>query len=170
MKVAIYGQSYQGNFNKCIIDLLDALENHNIEIVVEKNYLYAIQHAFSSIKKYDTFNAYEDLNSTYHFFFSVGGDGTILRSITYVRDLGIPVIGINTGRLGFLANVQQDKVKRAVKNIVNNEYELIPRSVLQVNIAPEIEDITGINFALNEITVSRKKYSFYDYHSNVSEP
>lgn len=156
MKVAIYGQRYQENFSKCIIDLLNALESYNMEVVIEKNYLHAIQKAFSSVRNYKTFHSYKDLDNTYHLFFSVGGDGTILKTVTYVRDLGIPIVGINTGRLGFLATVQQDEVKQAIKSIVNNDYEIVPRSVLQIDIVPEIEDIAGINFALNEIAVNRK--------------
>ncbi len=155
MKIALYGQAHQESFNKCITGLLNELENHGIETVIEKKYLQTIQDVFPSVKNYKTFSSYEDLDNSYHLFFSVGGDGTMLRTVTYVRDLGIPVIGINTGRLGFLATVQQDEVKQAVKNIVNNEYEIIPRSVLQVNITPEIEDIATLNFALNEITISR---------------
>lgn len=155
MKVAIYGQAQPEKLNECITDLLKALDRHNIETVIEKAYLESIRNSFPGIRAYETFSRYTDLDSSYQLFFSVGGDGTMLRSVTYIRDLGIPVIGINTGRLGFLATVPQDAVEQAIGEIVENAYEIVQRSVLQVTIHPKIEDIAAINFALNEITVSR---------------
>lgn len=156
MKIAIYGQSYRENSNPCIVHLLQELEKYDTEIAIEENYLRTLQSTFSSVKDYPAFTTYEELDRTYQFFFSIGGDGTMLRTVTYVRDLGIPVIGINTGRLGFLATVQHNNIAQAVKELVNKEYEIIPRSVLQVEITPQTEDIRDINFALNEIAVSRK--------------
>ena len=107
-------------------------------------------------RTYKTFNSYEDLDTSYDLFFSIGGDGTILRTITLVQDLNIPILGINTGRLGFLATIQKEEIKDAISKIINKEFTVIDRSVLAIETIPEYGDITHMNFALNEITVARK--------------
>ncbi|MCK4561599.1 MAG: NAD kinase, partial [Flavobacteriaceae bacterium] len=89
-------------------------------------------------------------------FFSIGGDGTFLRSITFVRDLNIPIIGINTGRLGFLATIQKENIDKAVNQILQKKYILVERSLISVKTDKANKDIEELNFALNEISVSRK--------------
>ena len=88
--------------------------------------------------------------------FTVGGDGTILRAVTYVRDLNIPILGINTGRLGFLATVQKDEIEKAVELLINKEYSIQERSLLEVETDPRAKEFSEINFALNEVTVARR--------------
>jgi len=87
---------------------------------------------------------------------SIGGDGTILRAITYVRDLDIPIVGINTGRLGFLATVQTDAIEIAIPEILKGDYKISERSLLSVSTSPINSDIEHTNFALNEVALSRK--------------
>ena len=156
MKVAIYGQKYAENSNKYILNLLNELEVHCFEVVIEKKFYGYIQHINPSIKGYKTFEGYKDLDNTYDFFFSVGGDGTFLDCITYVRDKNIPILGINIGRLGFLANVKKTEIKRAIDRLVNKEFQITERTLLQVTTEPNIEKLSDINIALNEVTVVRK--------------
>ena len=73
----------------------------------EENFYNDLKDSSHLTKKYPTFASFYDLNSSFDVFFSLGGDGTILRAVTYIRDLNIPILGINTGRLGFLATVQK---------------------------------------------------------------
>ena len=96
------------------------------------------------------------LDTSFDLLISVGGDGTILRAITFVKDLGIPIIGINTGRLGFLATIQVDDIEKAIQNIIDGKYRISERSLLSIETTPSNKDITSLNFALNEIAVSRK--------------
>ena len=105
-KVAIFGQTHSVNAEKEIKILLLALEKHNVVAIFEENFYNALKDSFQLTKKYSTFGSFYDLNSSFDVFFSLGGDGTFLRAITYIRDLNIPILGINTGRLGFLANIQ----------------------------------------------------------------
>ena len=106
--------------------------------------------------KYDTFDSYEDLDSSCSLFFSVGGDGTFLRSISFVRDLNIPIIGINTGRLGFLATIQKEKLSHSIKLILNKEYIIKERTLVSATTKNKNKDLEELYFALNEITVLRK--------------
>jgi NAD+ kinase len=84
---------------------------------------------------------------------TIGGDGTLLRSISFVRDLEIPIIGINTGRLGFLATLNQDLLKPKLEKIIKGEYKIEERTLLEVKIDEEKDDFL---IALNEISVGRK--------------
>jgi NAD+ kinase len=86
---------------------------------------------------------------------TIGGDGTLLRSITFVRDLGIPIIGINTGRLGFLATLNQELLNVELKKILKGEFKIEERSLLEVRVNNN-DDFSDFNFALNEVSVGRK--------------
>ena len=87
---------------------------------------------------------------------SIGGDGTILRASNLVGDLGIPLVGINTGRLGFLATIQNNEIESAIDAILTGNYKLSKRSLLSITTTPENKDIMEQNFALNEIAISRR--------------
>jgi NAD+ kinase len=88
--------------------------------------------------------------------FTIGGDGTILRAITYIKNLGIPILGINTGRLGFLATIKKDAIKESVELILKGEYTIQERTLLSIKTSPKTDDFSEINFALNEVTLARK--------------
>ena len=94
--------------------------------------------------------------TSYSLLISIGGDGTILRAITYVRDLSIPIVGINTGRLGFLATIQTNQIESAIDQIIDGEFKISERTLLCVETQPANSDLIETNFALNEIAVSRK--------------
>lgn len=156
MKIAIYGQYYQEDSGNHIITLLQELKEKNVEVYIEENYLAIIENIFILNQEYKTFSNFEELDGSFDIFFSIGGDGTILRTILYVRHLGIPVLGINTGRLGFLATVQKEAIKQAVADVVSGNFNVVERSLLQITTNPPLRDFSKVNFALNEITVSRK--------------
>ncbi len=156
MKVAIYGQVFNDSLEVYLDKLLEALETVGAEVFIEEDYYKAISGFVEISKDYKLFRSYADLDHTFSLFFSIGGDGTILRAVTYVRDSGIPIIGINTGRLGFLATVQKNAIAQAVDEIAEGKFELVERTLLEIKTKPEIQGIISINFALNEIAVSRK--------------
>jgi NAD+ kinase len=89
-------------------------------------------------------------------FVSFGGDGTILRAITYIRDLGIPIVGVNTGRLGFLSTLKKEEVRRVVTEFVSGAYSIVERSLVEVTADFDIPEFRDMNYALNEVSVSRK--------------
>jgi NAD+ kinase len=154
MKIAIYGQNYiKETSQKAVEKLLDFLLAKEANVFIEKEFIKtqneAIQNS-SAIRKFD------ELNDSFDLLISIGGDGTILRAITYVRDLNIPIVGINTGRLGFLATIQTDEIESALTEIFNGDYKISERSLLSVETSPKNDKITSINFALNEVALSRK--------------
>ena len=102
------------------------------------------------------FNKSKDLDSSIDLLVSIGGDGTFLRTIEYVRDLNIPVMGINTGNLGFLATIKKENLDQAVEKIYNKKFKVENRSVIKVN-SEEIGLPKNLfPYALNEISVVRK--------------
>jgi NAD+ kinase len=157
MKVAIYGQYYQNTTSPIIERLFHFLEINKVDFTVETNFLKMLQENKAITIDLPTFDSYSDLNSSYSMLLSVGGDGTFLRAATYVRDTGIPILGINAGRLGFLANVQQENIETFLKLILEKKYRISERTLLSLNCSPSVDSISDdLNFAMNEVTVSRK--------------
>lgn len=155
-KVAIYGQTYTVGAHKEIKILLDALEANNVVVFLESNFYEALKTEVELHKKYPTFSSHQDLNSSFDLLFTLGGDGTMLRAVSYVRDLDIPLLGINTGRLGFLATVKKEEIKEAIELLQNKEYTIQERTLLSVKTIPSSEKTSDLTFALNEITIARK--------------
>jgi len=155
MKVAIYGQSYQENALVYVDELLDELKGLSATVVIEKNFCEIL---FSEIRQKDfqTFTLTQGLDDSFDMMVSFGGDGTILRAVTYIRDLGIPIVGVNTGRLGFLSTFKKEDVRKVIREFVAGEYEIIERSLVSVYTEDDIPEFGELNFALNEVTVSRK--------------
>lgn len=156
MKIAIYGQSYNSNTTKSTHTLLDILLSKKVHVLLENDFFNEIKKDKVFAKKYSPFASFKTLDHTYDLLISIGGDGTILRAITFVRDLAIPIIGINTGRLGFLSTIQTNQIKEAINHILKGNYNISERTLLSVQTNPENKDIGVLNFALNEIAVSRK--------------
>jgi len=156
MKVGIYGQSNNVNTIKYVDVLVNILSKTNISIVFEENFYRSFQEQKNHTVNFETFSEYKDLDTSFDLFFSVGGDGTFLRSITFVRDLNIPIIGINTGRLGFLATIQKEKISQAIDQILKNQFTIQNRSLLCVQTNNKNTDLKDLSFALNEISISRK--------------
>jgi NAD+ kinase len=154
MKIAVYGQNYAKESNQEAFNfLLTTLLEHNVDVFVESGFL---SKQTDSIQENSSVNLFNTLDDSFNLLISIGGDGTILRAITFVRDLGIPIVGINTGRLGFLATIQTDEISNALNEIFKGAYKISERSLLSVTTSPMNEDIENTNFALNEIAISRK--------------
>ena len=155
-KVAIYGQSYSISAEKEIQILLDVLQENNIENFIEKKFYDLLVKGNILSKKYPTFSHFSDLNNSFDALFTLGGDGTILRSVTYIRDLDIPILGINTGRLGFLANINKKNIRESITLILNHEYSIQERTLLSIKTSSKTGEFEDLNFALNEVTIARK--------------
>ncbi|MGB3143839.1 MAG: NAD kinase [Maribacter sp.] len=155
MKVAIYGQTYQDNAIEYLIELLDELQKENAEVCIESEF-YALYRNTEGSSDYQTFTIDGGLDSSFEMFVSFGGDGTILRATTFVRDLGIPIVGVNTGRLGFLSTFKKEDVRKVVQEFKQGAFTVVARSLVQLNTKKLDHEFGNLNFALNEITVSRK--------------
>jgi NAD+ kinase len=156
MKVALYGQYFQDNTFEIISTIVPFFEKHHIELVVEANYVEILKSNQINIQNSATFSSYTDIDASFEMLISIGGDGTILRAATYVRDTGVPILGINAGRLGFLATVQLENIVDFLTIVINKKHKLSKRNLLSLRCIPENESLKEINFAMNEVSVSRK--------------
>ena len=155
MKIAVYGPEFNERSHSAIAALFAYLGSKSAEVFVDAHFYNSIlEHSSIKIKAYNigTFTALDD---SFDLMISVGGDGTILRAITHVKDLDIPIVGINTGRLGFLATIKRDDIVGALDQIFEGKYRISKRSVLSVT-TNQKESNFELDFALNEVTVSRK--------------
>jgi NAD+ kinase len=157
MKVAIFGKYYQNSTEPIIKDIFVFFNSNNVEMIIDSYFLNVLKEKKIIEKEYKTFSSHSELDSSFDMLVSIGGDGTILRAAALVRDSGVPILGINAGRLGFLATVQKDNIAEFLQFIIEKKYTLSKRTLLSLSSSPENEAIQEINFALNEISVSRKE-------------
>ena len=155
MKVAIFGQYYQNDTRPIIKDIFVFFNRNNVEMVIEEHFLKILYEEKIVERQYNTFASHADLDSSFDILISIGGDGTILRAATFVRDSGIPILGVNAGRLGFLAKVQKENIAAFLQIVLEKKYSISKRSLLSIDCCPNCPEI-DINFAMNEISVSRK--------------
>jgi len=156
MKIAIYGQFYNDKTKSSILTLLSFLSNETCTVHIENDFFNLLKKEMNLSSDYPDFNTFKILDKSYDALISIGGDGTILRAVTYIKDLAIPIVGINTGRLGFLATIQKDDIKSALIEIFKRNYKISERSLLSIETKPKDSKLFKLNFALNEIAVSRK--------------
>lgn len=156
MKIAIYGQYYQNSTEPIIRDIFVFFNQNQVELVIEAEFLQLLYDKKIVQKPYKTFSSHQELDASFDMLLSIGGDGTILRAATWVRDSGIPILGVNAGRLGFLATVPKDDIASFLQLVIEKKYTISERSLLSLECFPENPDIQQLNFAMNEITVSRK--------------
>lgn len=156
MKFAIFGQYYQNNTGSIVEKVIHLLKNKTHEIVIFESFLDLLMQNDHQFNGLETFNSHTQIINNFDYLISIGGDGTILRAATFIRESNVPIIGINAGRLGFLATIQEDQIEHFFDNIFTKNYTLSKRSLLSVDSYPDNKDLEDINFALNEVTVSRK--------------
>ena len=156
MKIGIYGQFYHENAGTYINQLLELLQEQKVEVIIESYFLELINKNQSVTGEYSDYETFDVLDDSFDLFFTIGGDGTILKSVNYIKNLDIPIVGINTGRLGFLSTIQKEQIGETIHAILRKDFSISPRAVLQVETNPEFDDEIFENVALNEIAVSRK--------------
>lgn len=150
-KIAIYGQYLQDESLDTFSHVLKELQQRNCDVYIVKTYVQLLEDQLDL----SGCNQFTVLDSSYDLMISIGGDGTILRAVSYVGKLNIPVMGINTGRLGFLATLQPEELKNAFTSLFEGKYHLSKRTLITASSNHESNHAAPDNFALNEITVSR---------------
>ena len=157
MKVAIYGKKINKNISEYFLNTLAVIEKLGWTAVLETDINTNLIAKCGLKDSYQTFSSFADIKSGIDLFISLGGDGTFLKSVGYIRDSGVPILGINTGRLGFLSNISKDDIEVTLDAIDLKKYDFQLRSLLRVNTP---EDIFGTeNFALNELTIQKRDTS-----------
>ncbi len=167
MKVALFGRPFRKGFEESISSLFQWLENQHADtIIFEPFYQFLTEEAGLKPKIHGTYRTYDDIIGNADFMLSIGGDGTFLESVTIVQDYGIPIIGINTGRLGFLANISPESIKSSMEAIVKGDFEVERRTLASLTLAQG--KLKGFSCALNEISVQKKFSTMITIHAYLN--
>ena len=157
MRIALFGTNFSENFNKYIQHLINKLESEKVEIFIEQFFLNYLEEKIRFKNDVKTFTNHEDLKNKADILFSIGGDGTLLNAISYIRDSNIPILGINTGRLGFISSIAPDQIEQAINDVLNNNYKTNKRTLLSLKTSNNL--FKNKNFALNEVAILKKDTS-----------
>ena len=153
MKVALFGKDFKGDQQKYLQQIIDKLVLNNVDLSLFQPFYDKLKNSLNLPEGITFFNSHTDLKEDTDMLFSIGGDGTILDTVPYVRDSGIPILGFNLGRLGFLSSVPKNEIEQALENVFKGDYYLNKRALLQLD---QPQDIFGdLNFALNDLTIYR---------------
>lgn len=157
MLVAIYNRTFQEENIPLIRRILQKLYDHQIQMMFFKDFYERFEQylPFSCTPRF--FTGKKDLPPNTEMLFSLGGDGTLLDTITYVGNSNIPIIGINLGRLGFLAAIPEEEIDNAIESLTRRSYTVEQRDLIHLDSSVPLFD--GSPFALNEFTLHRKDSS-----------
>jgi NAD+ kinase len=153
MKVAIYSRVIEENERVEVQQLLDELQLQRIQSMIYKPFYDQISTVFRFPENILFFRDSGQLDDSVDFLISLGGDGTLLDTIAFVRDKNIPVIGINFGRLGFLASIGKGDMVMAVKALVNRTYVTDKRSLIHLDANKPLFD--EVPYGLNEFAIHK---------------
>ncbi|MBC8487368.1 MAG: NAD kinase [Bacteroidetes bacterium] len=157
MNIAIFGKSFSEENKGCIQQLIDKLESRDISLLFYEPFYKELKDNISLKQETQVFTRHDEIIGKVDFLFSIGGDGTLLNTITLVRDSGIPILGINLGRMGFLSSISKEKIDSAIEQLLNRRFKLDQRTLLRLETPNNI--FGDLNYALNEMAVY-KKYPF----------
>ena len=156
MRIAIHGKSTGPEAQACISDLLQCLADIDAFLAISSEYKSDLAEKHFHPKIEQTFDRSDDL-SNYDFIISLGGDGTILDTITFTKESELPIVGINLGRLGFLATTPREAVNEVVQKLNAGDFKIESRSLIHVDSNQGLFE--PFNFGLNELTITKKETS-----------
>lgn len=167
MKVAIYGRAISSvSSAEALLTLFTELKMNGIDAFVYEPFLKHVGKKWK-VKTKNIFRDHRGIKEKVQFLFSIGGDGTLLETVTLVQNSEIPVMGINTGRLGFLSSISKDEIKTAVHSILTGKYSLDKRTLLELDVKGKL--FGNCKFALNEIAVQKTdSSSMITIHTSVN--
>ena len=157
MRIAIFGMKFPENSKNYLQHLIKKIEYENSQIIIEEQFFKSFKKNIRFKNQPLLFNDHESLKGNADFLISIGGDGTLLKATTYVRNSNIPIMGVNTGRLGFISSISTDQIDAAITDLYKENYKIDNRTLLEVNTSNEL--FGKQNFALNEVAVTKKDTS-----------
>ena len=156
MKIAVHGRPIKDDAIPYIQVMFDHLKRLQVEVQLHKPFKTILEKKEIKNTDYPTYTNKEDLFNA-DFLISIGGDGTLLEAITIVGERGIPVLGINTGRLGFLATTAREEIMEAIDRLLNGEYSVKERTLIKLINGEQW--FNGINYGLNEFAILKRDTS-----------
>ncbi len=157
MTIAVYARNTKDNHPLYLEKLATLLKKEKVNLIVYESYYQFLQKQYNFSTELETFSSSDSLKSKADYVICLGGDGTMLETLALVRKSGIPVLGVNTGRLGFLASVSKDDIEKAASLLVTEKFTLDKRELLEL-IGWE-KQFADVNYGLNEFTIHKKDSS-----------
>ena len=148
MKIALHGRDFQQKSSRFVEKVIQLLEHHGAELLVSEKFA-----RYFKSKKFKVFTSSKQLRGT-QYFISLGGDGTLLESITLIGRQEIPIMGINTGRLGFLSTTSREETEEAIQSLFKGKVKTSSRTLLRLTSHPKL--FGEMPFALNDFTITKK--------------
>jgi NAD+ kinase len=168
MKISIYGKTVNRGFLPHIGVLMKILRDQRVQVSIYKPFYDFINcESGIELKDYQTYSDFSDFDPASDLMVSIGGDGTFLESIPFIIRLGIPIVGINSGRLGFLANISKENIDDAFNSILSGRYEFEYRSLIAFKQPENI--FNGLNYALNDITIQKSDSSMITIDAYIND-
>ncbi|MCA1747245.1 MAG: NAD(+)/NADH kinase, partial [Bacteroidales bacterium] len=166
MQVAVYGRNFHDSCRENVAALFTRLESLKADVLLYRPFYDYLKNTFRLQPRVQgLFDGHRDLPEGIDFLFSVGGDGTFLETLSIVREKDIPVVGLNTGRLGFLAYISQENLETSLDSIFNGRYDIEERTLLEVT--SNGNSVPDLNLALNEVRVYKNFASLITIHVHV---
>jgi len=157
MNIGIFGRTAGETRRVYIKTLFEALHEKKAQLFVNEHYHKLIKNLLPQDIAIKVYNTHEEIRNQINFMITIGGDGTLLDAVTYLRDADVPVLGINTGRLGFLSAYNKDEIYEAVDAVYSGNYIIENRKLISLETKEQL--FGKANFALNEITLHKKDSS-----------
>ena len=168
MKIAIYGRPFSSGFDKNITTLFVLLEKHGVEYFIHESFFeFLMKKEKLSLKKAGAFKTHDDIIGNADIMFSIGGDGTFLEAVSIVQNYGIPIVGINTGRLGFLADISPGHIEDSLSAILNGHYKVEHRSLVELDLINSAWK--GFACALNEVSIQKRYSTMITIHTYLDD-
>lgn len=156
MKITLHGKNFNEQTKPYIQGLFDELANREVEIQISEAFHTFLDEIGIARGEQSVYHHHSEIFDA-NFMFSLGGDGTLLETITHIGAREIPILGINTGRLGFLATTSPANAKVAIHGLFNGYYTFDERSMISVESDTDLFE--GLNFGLNEFTITKRDTS-----------
>ncbi len=157
MKVAIYSRGLESHQNIQLLTLLNELHKHNVTVIIFHTLIPSYEAIESNIADITVFHDETSLDESIDCLISLGGDGTMLDSVALIKNKNIPILGINFGRLGFLASISKEELTSAVDALVNGTYVVDKRTLIHLD--ADIPLFGNTPFALNEFAIHKRDFS-----------
>jgi len=157
MKIAIYSRGLDADMGNPLLVLLEELARYETQVYIYQPLIATMQVPLQQAEKMVPFYSSADLSEEIDCLISLGGDGTILDAVTLVRDTGIPILGINFGRLGFLASISPEELGSAVDALINRTFVVDKRTLIHLDSNQPL--FGDAPFALNEFAIHKRDIS-----------
>jgi NAD+ kinase len=167
MTIFVYGKKFDAAYTLQIKHMFDSLLQKGVEVCVYEKFHPFLNEVGVNVSSCKTWSSYTDMPRA-TFLVSIGGDGTLLDTAQKIRDSGVPVLGVNTGRLGFLSLVAMEEVDDALQRLLDGNFLLDKRSLIQV--ASKDQDLGPFPFALNEVTlINEQRSTMVTVHTYIND-